>query len=622
MDKSHDTIFVQIASYRDPDCKNTIRDLFQNAKNPHKVFVGINWQYSDEDDFEPFYKEDSYIKQIKILKYNCKESKGVCWARAKTQELYNNETFTLQIDAHMRFIPNWDSELIKMHDKLVESGFEKPVISHYPPNFSLDGKKDDWQGKMSPYIRDDGIVYFKLSGYTIDEYNEMPLPSASVAGGLIFAKGEIIKEVPYDPYLYFHGEEITLSVRLWTNGWDIFNPTKIIAYHLYQSATDDKGQKMKVRDIKVHKDDNPDHKELEQKSIQRIKYLLGTSAFVDNPEAIENMEKFSLGTHRSLYQYENYSGIDFKNLQRTHFSRMGIFFNDATPKSKTDEISFLENFYSTKYNNKNFFGLDVVLEKFSIKKIIGIKEHTCYQNLKNIDSYIGLDYLNENINFLRYYFRLESNKIFYQINILREPLPFADAIACDSFFEHAPKELGWQLLVNIRKNNIKYMMATYSNSTNKLSEAPYYLHEPIVCVPYKNEYIGLWDVSRAEIYYYPLSSELASKRALLILLLEDKLNTLEKLLLDKKPQYKEMILRTHQNLSSASAREILDSKEIRDVLKNNNNMGIALIEDIFRIRYWSNQQKILEQYPFIDENDKQFVLALVNEFLKIYEKRV
>jgi hypothetical protein len=194
-----ETIFVQIASYRDPDCKNTIRDLFKKAKYPQNIFIGLNWQYSHEDDFEPFYSEDKYTHQIRIVKHNCTQSKGVYWARSKTQLLYKNETYTLQIDAHMRFIEYWDEELIKMYKKLTQNGIEKPVISHYPPNFTLDGKYNTRQGKMTSYIREDGIVYFKLSGYSIEQYDDMPLPSASVAGSFIFANGSMIKEIPYDP---------------------------------------------------------------------------------------------------------------------------------------------------------------------------------------------------------------------------------------------------------------------------------------------------------------------------------------------------------------------------------------------------------------------------------------
>ena len=40
----HKTIFVQIASYRDPECQWTVKDLFDKADHPERVYVGIFWQ--------------------------------------------------------------------------------------------------------------------------------------------------------------------------------------------------------------------------------------------------------------------------------------------------------------------------------------------------------------------------------------------------------------------------------------------------------------------------------------------------------------------------------------------------------------------------------------------------
>ena len=36
-------IFVQIASYRDPDCQWTLKDMFEKATNPDRVFAGVVW---------------------------------------------------------------------------------------------------------------------------------------------------------------------------------------------------------------------------------------------------------------------------------------------------------------------------------------------------------------------------------------------------------------------------------------------------------------------------------------------------------------------------------------------------------------------------------------------------
>ena len=56
-----------------------------------------------------------------------------------------------------------------------------------------------------------------------------------VAAGFFFCHGAFLHEVPFDPLLpwIFMGEEISMSVRLWTAGYDIFSPTINVLNHYY-----------------------------------------------------------------------------------------------------------------------------------------------------------------------------------------------------------------------------------------------------------------------------------------------------------------------------------------------------------------------------------------------------
>jgi hypothetical protein len=60
----------------------------------------------------------------------------------------------------------------------------------------------------------------------------------NIAGGLIFTSGDFVHDVPYDPYMYFLGEEQNISIRAFTRGWTIYNPLhdNIPLCHLYRSA--------------------------------------------------------------------------------------------------------------------------------------------------------------------------------------------------------------------------------------------------------------------------------------------------------------------------------------------------------------------------------------------------
>ena len=56
-------------------------------------------------------KEIDANPNINILDIDYSKAKGVCWARNKIQQHYNNEDFTLHLDSHHRFIEGWDTIL-------------------------------------------------------------------------------------------------------------------------------------------------------------------------------------------------------------------------------------------------------------------------------------------------------------------------------------------------------------------------------------------------------------------------------------------------------------------------------------------------------------------------------
>ena len=90
-----ETIFIQIAAYRDPELLPTLKNLLETASDNTRLKICIAWQHSKEDVWDNLdrYKDDP---RFIILDYDYKESKGVCWARNQIQQHYNEETYTLQ----------------------------------------------------------------------------------------------------------------------------------------------------------------------------------------------------------------------------------------------------------------------------------------------------------------------------------------------------------------------------------------------------------------------------------------------------------------------------------------------------------------------------------------------
>ncbi len=156
-------IFVQIASYRDPQLVPTIENMLENAKKPKNLVIGIARQYSESDGFDNLdkYRED---KRFRILDIPYQEAKGVCWARHLVQQLYDGETYTLQIDSHMRFVKDWDDILIKMIKGLQKDGYKKPLLTGYVPSFDPENEpagraKDAWRMVFDRFIPE-GAVFF------------------------------------------------------------------------------------------------------------------------------------------------------------------------------------------------------------------------------------------------------------------------------------------------------------------------------------------------------------------------------------------------------------------------------------------------------------------------------
>ena len=226
-----DKIFIQIASYRDPQLPLTIKSLLENAKWPENLIFSIANQWNADDSFTlDEYRGD---QRFKIIDIPAHESMGACNARWKLQQQYSGEEWTLQLDSHHRFVQDWDEKLITMWTGLHESGVAKPLITSYIASY--DPENDPAGRATSPFKigfnqwGPDGILTYKSEYITDWEELTAPIPTYFYSAHFAFAKGEFVKEVPHDPHLYFHGEECSIAARAWTWGYDLFHPHIVIA---------------------------------------------------------------------------------------------------------------------------------------------------------------------------------------------------------------------------------------------------------------------------------------------------------------------------------------------------------------------------------------------------------
>ena len=326
-----DTIFVQIASYRDPELQWTLKDLFEKAKRPKNIFVGICHQYDMEGDedkhlFEiPF----SHPEQLRIDEVDYRESQGCCWARNRVQKLWKGEKWTLMIDSHMRFEEDWD-------ELLVEEFYKYPncIISQFCGDTLPDKVYTNYVCKPNfnqEHFDNNSIILFGYGAF-INKYDNNI--SAMISARFIFALSNIIQEIKYDKYLYFYGEEINLAVRFWTNDYILYCPNKIIAHH------------HRINNSNINKKDNKNHVKQDYISYARVKHLLNTKKTKDS-EVLQNIKEYGLGNKRTLRDYERFSGVDFRKKITKEHTKQGVF----EEWQEVSNIVNIKKIFNNKYGN-------------------------------------------------------------------------------------------------------------------------------------------------------------------------------------------------------------------------------------------------------------------------------
>jgi hypothetical protein len=301
------TLFVSIAAYRDPECAPTIRDLFNTAINPDRIAVGVCWQSYRSDD-EDLVDNLERVEQVRCVRYDAHRSRGACWAKSQAQQLWRGERYVLNIDSHMRFAPGWDVELIRM---LAKCRSPKPVLSTYPAPYQPPKQLMLKTPQMVPYQfhKFTGILLFRYIDCQIDA----PKAGAFVSGNFSFASASFLEEIPYDSSLYFYGEEITMSVRAWSHGWDVFIPHQCVIHHYYR----------RPRTTPRHWTDHRDWLKLDRASVRRVHHLLGVRSSRSAAVTVGLSGRFGLGGVRGLDQFQDFAGVYFREQRITRRARRG-----------------------------------------------------------------------------------------------------------------------------------------------------------------------------------------------------------------------------------------------------------------------------------------------------------
>ena len=295
------SIFVSVVSYCDLMLGFTLERAAATAKHPEALHFGVVDQSPT-----PARPTFGWPRRLTYLRIDPVDARGPCWARAVAMSFYAGESWFLQIDSHMDFDPHWDVRLVDQA-KALAAGRTGVVLASYPNGFAMqDGRpvrKIVTDKVLAHVVKpstgfDPGHLVLKFEAHPVlvDE----PLPGFHVAAGCLFAPGRFALEFPYDPALYFHGEEQALALRLYTHGWDIFHPPGLPIYHMYSFGASTGTRPM-------HWDSAEDARravkweEREKLSRRRLGDLV----------AGVPLGVYGLGRVRSLADYAALSGIDY-----------------------------------------------------------------------------------------------------------------------------------------------------------------------------------------------------------------------------------------------------------------------------------------------------------------------
>lgn len=325
MDPTSSTIFIQIAAYRDPDLPATLHNLLERAAHPERLHIGVCLQLMDSDQDRMGTARFPLHQHLQVMETNAADSRGACWARRQAQSFFAGEHFLLQIDSHMRVVQDWD---LKILETWAACNDPNAILSVYPNGFQqpCELNTESLPVMAARQFDEYGILKFQgISRYELPKQQpEAPLPNAFIAGGFCFGPGTIITQVPYDPELYFYGEEISFSARLWTHGYNLYCPNRLLFFHLYKAGGDGGDQSP------THWSDHSDWFQLNRRSLVRVHTLLGSlkaapSNLKPTIEDVDNLNLYWLGEQRSLSDYQEWAGVNFSQQSISTSARSGVF---------------------------------------------------------------------------------------------------------------------------------------------------------------------------------------------------------------------------------------------------------------------------------------------------------
>ena len=204
----------------------------------------------------------------------------------------------------IRFVKDWDLAVINCLLDYKIQGIPKPLLTMYPSNYW-------YTDETFTEIETDHFDPNYRTNISFDEkpedFKNLRIPSqlAVPCGSDVFTKsisaGSIFTTGPFmapNKDMAFWGEEIIIAARAYTHGYDLMVPKKQYMYHLYYNHS-----KPEINRRKIFWHDFPNEFESMNAKTRELVYKILTE---------EITGEGCLGTERTLSEYGEFAGLDFK----------------------------------------------------------------------------------------------------------------------------------------------------------------------------------------------------------------------------------------------------------------------------------------------------------------------
>ena len=118
----------------------------------------------------PHHPACAHLWQVRVNRVHWLDSQGPTYARARSEALYNGETYVMGIDSHTNFAEGWDTIMIDMFRRIANP---KAIITAYPhayPNSQQDEGGDNAVVQTEPTRMTPSLTLMRSSPPTANSW--------------------------------------------------------------------------------------------------------------------------------------------------------------------------------------------------------------------------------------------------------------------------------------------------------------------------------------------------------------------------------------------------------------------------------------------------------------------